>query len=385
DTSIPILLVGALAFLVEQPSAERYFLAGLVVGLVAVFGRNHGLYGLAGSLGIMFYLTLLRKNGPGLFTAFLFGTLGIFTGYFPVLVFLAAVPGFAEAFWESIRFLFEIKATNLPLPIPWPWRIPFGQLTGFNAIHGVIEGTFFIAIVVFGLVGIIWATRNRLKGRSVSPMFVASAFMSLPYAHYAYSRADISHLAPGVLPFLIGILALLANQSAKIKWPFAALLCAASLSLMLPAYPGWTCFISHACVKINVAGDDLYVDRGTAGNLLALSKLAEQFAPGDRTFIATPFWPGAYAALGRKSPVWEIYVLFPDRSIAFQQAEIERIKAANPGFALILDFPLDGREDLRFRNSRPLIDQYIRDHFERLNGYLDNPAFQLYRSKPAEQ
>jgi len=209
--------------------------------------------------------------------------------------------------------------------------------------------------------------------------------MALPYAHYAYSRADISHLAPGVFPFLLGILALLANQPAKIKWSFATLLCGASLTVMLPAYPGWTCFVTKQCVQINVAGDKLDVDPKTAGNLMALNKLAEQFAPGDRTFIATPFWPGAYAALGRKSPMWEIYVLFPIRSIAFQQAEIERIKAANPAFVLIHDFPLDGREDLRFRNSRPIIFQYIRDNFKELNGYLGNSAFQLYVSKQAGQ
>lgn len=385
DTSLPILQVGALAFLVERPSTRRYFLSGLIVGLVAVFGRNHGMYGVAGSLGVMIYLTINRGGGPNLFTAFSYWALGVFAGYLPVLVFLAAVPGFALAFWEGIRFLFEIKATNLPLPVPWPWLVPFGQLTGINAIRGILEGIFFITIVVFALLGIVWVSRNRLLDKPVSPMLVASVFLALPYAHYAYSRADISHLAPGVFPFLLGILALLAKQPAKIKWPFATLLCGASLSVMLPAYPGWSCFISQQCVEINVAGDDLNVDRKTAGNLIALNKLAEQFAPGNRTFIATPFWPGAYAALGRKSPMWEIYVLFPKRSIAFQQAEIERIKAANPGFALIHDFPLDGREDLRFRNSRPIIEQYIRDNFEHLDGYLGNPAFQLYRSKQAEQ
>jgi hypothetical protein len=244
---------------------------------------------------------------------------------------------------------------------------------------------FFIAILIFGLLGIVWVIRYRMLDKPVSPMLAASVFMALPYAHYAYSRADISHLAPGVFPFLLGILALLANQLARIKWSFAILLCGASMAVMLPAYPGWSCFVTQQCVKINVAGDNLDVDPKTAGNLTALNKLAEKFAPGDRSFIAAPFWPGAYAALGRKSPMWEIYVLFPNRSIAFQLDEIERIKAANPGFALIHDFPLDGREDLRFRNSRPLIDRYIRDHFERLHGYLGNPAFQLYISKQAKQ
>ena len=50
DISLAIMLVGTLAFLIEQPTRHRYFLAGLILGLVAVFGRNHGLYGLAGSV-----------------------------------------------------------------------------------------------------------------------------------------------------------------------------------------------------------------------------------------------------------------------------------------------------------------------------------------------
>ncbi|MDH4235578.1 MAG: hypothetical protein OEV15_10655, partial [Gallionella sp.] len=270
-----------------------------------------------------------------------------------------------------------------PLPVPWPWLIPFGKAPFFYVIRGVLEGIFFIAIVAFGLLGIVWIIRKKFQGKPVSPALIASVFLALPYAHYAYSRADIEHLAPGIPPFLIGIFALLASQPAKIKWPFTALLCGASLLLMLPAHPGWLCY-SQPCVEINVAGDNLKVDRGTAGNLATLNTLAEQFAPNGRTFIAAPFWPGAYAALGRKSPIWEIYMLFP-RSIAFQQAEIERIKVANPGFAVIFDVALDGREDLRFRNTHPMLDQYIRDNFERLEAYKNNPVFQVYRSKQAEQ
>jgi len=384
DISLSIALVGGLSFLVEQPSRRRYFLAGLIVGLVAVFGRNHGMYGVAGSLGVMVYLTAMHGNGPGMITAFASWALGVVTGYLPVLVFLAVVPGFAPAFWESIRLLLELKATNFPLPVPWPWLVPFGQLPTVEIVRGMLTGVFFIAIVIFGVLGIAWTIRQKLQSKPVPPALVASVFLALPYAHYAYSRADIGHLAQGIFPFLIGSLVLLACQPAKIKWPFTALLCGASLLVMLPFHPGWQCHASQRCVAANVAGDKLKVDPGTASNLATLNKLAEQFAPGNRTFIAAPFWPGAYAALGRKSPMWEIYALFP-RSVAFQQAEIERIKAANPGFVVIGDFPLDDRDELRFRNTHPIIDRYIRDNFERLNGYAGNSAFQIYRSKQAEE
>ena len=48
DVSLSMVLIGVLAFLVENPTNRRYFLAGLCVGLAAVFGRNHGVYGAAG-------------------------------------------------------------------------------------------------------------------------------------------------------------------------------------------------------------------------------------------------------------------------------------------------------------------------------------------------
>lgn len=384
DISLSIALVGALTFLVQQPSSRRYFLTGLFIGLVAIFGRNHGIYGIAGSCGVMIYLGLGRENSPPPLKAFVIWGAGVVIGYLPVLLMIAVVPGFALAFWEGIRFLLEIKSTNLPLPLPWPWRVPFGQLSTIEMVRGSLLGLFFIAIVAFALLGSAWAIRQRLKNKPVCAALVASAFLAIPYAHYAYSRADVAHLAQGIFPFLLGSLVLLANQPAKIKWPFTALLCSASLLVMLPMHPVWQCYTNQQCVEANVAGSKLKIDLDTANDLAMLYKLAEQFAPNGRSFITAPFWPGAYAVLERKSPMWEIYALSP-RSEIFQRAEIERIKAADPGFVVINDFPLDGRDDLRFRNSHPIIDQYIRNNFIPLDDYSLNPALKIYNGKLATQ
>ena len=54
------------------------------------------------------------------------------------------------------------------------------------------------------------------------------------------------------------------------------------------------------------------------------------------------------------------------RSEAFEKKELERIKAANPGFAFVFDLALDGHDHLRFRNTHPLIYRYIQDNFEQL-------------------
>jgi hypothetical protein len=75
--------------------------------------------------------------------------------------------------------------------------------------------------------------------------------------------------------------------------------------------------------------------------------------------------------------MWEIYALFP-RSKTFEMDEIERIKSVKPGFAVILDFPLDGRRDLLFHNTHPETYTYIRKHFRQLSKHAYNPAYKIF-------
>jgi hypothetical protein len=383
DVSLSILLIAALAFLVQNPTRRRYFLTGLCVGFVAVFGRNHGLYGVLGSVGVMIWLTIGRVDEPGFIKGAMLWAIGVAIGYAPILLMILLVPGFAAAFLESLLFFLEIKATNLTLPVPWPWRVAFDSVSVSKAIREVLVGLFFIAMLVFGILAIAWVTRQKFHKRAVPSALVAAAFLALPYAHYAYSRADVSHLAKGIFPLLVGCLVLLATQRAKIKWPLALALCGASLWVMVHFHPAWQCRASKQCVDIEISRSELSVDANTASEIALLRKLAVEYAPNGQSFVATPFWPGAYPLLERKSPMWEIYALFP-RSESFQQLEIQRIKAANPGFILIFDFPLDGREELRFRNTHALIHQYISNNFELLPD-SPGPAYQIYTTNRAAQ
>ncbi len=377
DISLSIFSIGILAFLVQNPSPKRYFIAGLGIGLVAVFGRNHGMYGAAASLGAMAYLNLRRASGLD-FKGFLLWAAGVFVGYAPVLLMTLAIPGFAAAFLDSILFLFEQKSTNLPLPVPWPWEVDFASVSLGDAVRGWLVGLFFIAIVAFGALSLLWVFSRKLKGRPAPPVLVAASCLALPYAHFAYSRADVGHLAQGIFPFLVGCLALLSARSAKVKWPIAAALGASSLWVAFIFHPGWQCHAS-GCESVEISGSHLQIEPGTASDIALLRRLAAQYAPNDRNFIVTPLWPGAYPVLDRKSPMWEIYALWP-RSPAFEQAEIERIKAAKPGFAFVFDLALDGREDLRFRNTHPRINQYILENFDPVPA-SNNSSYRIYRAK----
>lgn len=372
DFPLSIFMISALSFLVEKPNIWRYFLTGLIVGFIAVFGRNHGVYGVLGSISVMIYLAARHEKCPSMIKNLSFWSLGVVVGYLPVLVFLVVVPGFAAAFWESIRaLLFELKATNISLPVPWPWLVPFSKLSQISILRDVLGGVFFISLILFAVLGIFFVITKSFQNKPVSPTLIACVFLAFPYAHYAFSRADLEHLSLGIPPLLMGVFAFLASRSLKIKLIFAELLCCASILVMLPEHPGMYCYSSKECVEFNISGDRLKINKKTAEHLAMLNNLAERFAPSGQTFIATPFWPGAYAALERKSPMWEIYAIWP-RSTAFQLAEIERIKKAKPGFSIIIDYSLDGREDLHFRNTHPVIYKYIRDNFKHINTLPQN-------------
>jgi hypothetical protein len=379
DYVIPIFLIGALTLLAQNPINRNFFFVGLFVGLAALFGRNHGVYGVVGSIGFMLWLNFKRPESHSKIKEFFLWTMGVTTGYMPMICMMLIVPGFAEAFWESIIFQLEIGASSLPLPVPWPWLINYASIPLSETIRDVLVGVFFIAIIVFGVLSVAWVFWQKLQDKKIPPVLVAASFLALPYAHYAYSRADIYHLSFGIFPLLIGYLTVLAEQSAKIRWSLAFMLWVASIWTTLTTYPGWQCYLSKKCVEIEISSNKLVVDLGTANDVGLLRKLVSKYAPDNQNFIATPLWPGAYALLGRKSPMWEIYAFFR-HTPSFEQAEIERIKTAKPGFVFVFDLPLDWRDELRFKNTHPLIYQFILDNFEPLSD-SPIPAYQIFKAK----
>lgn len=380
DISLSIFLVATLAYLVSQPSLKRYFLTGVCVGLIAVFGRNHGLYGAVASVGVILWLRINSSVNNYLFLKeVLYWSAGVLIGYLPVVIMIAFVPGFATAFLESILFLFEQKATNLPLPVQWPWLSDTSNLPFHDAVRWKLIGLFFLSMLVFGCLSLLWVVFKRYKNQPVSPVFVASAFLSLPYTHYAFSRADVGHLAQGIFPLMIGFIVLIASQRTLIKWSLLLFLCASSIWVMHVYQDGWQCRSASQCVSVEVSGSQVRVIPNVAKDITLLRQLAKDYTPNGESFLTVPNWPGAYALLERRSPIWEIYALFP-RSEEFERKEIERIKAAQPKFVFVLDLPLDRREELRYRNTHPVTHQFILDNYMRM---VDSPrpAYQIYTAR----
>ena len=280
------------------------------------------------------------------------------------------------AFWESILVLFENKSTNLPLPVPWPWTVNIPELSIGDVVRELLIGFFFIGILIFGVMGVLWAIYQRTTKNPAPPALVACAFMAIPYAHYSFSRADVGHLSLGIFPLLIGCLIIAFQKKCMKKWLLFFALLTSSVWTTIVFHAGWQCRYEAQCVTVNISESNLLINSTTADEIKLLRGLTEKYTRDDQTILVVPFWPGAYALLDRRSPIWEIYALMK-RSTSFQNSEIDRIKASKPSYILILDAPLDGRDDLRFRSTHSSIQNYISSNYHQTND-SPNLIYQIY-------
>lgn len=375
DLVATIALIWAFSEVIENPSNRNLFVAGLVLGLAASMGKNHGLYGAVGGVMVLLYLRFNLGEKPMARRVGL-AALGTVLGYLPVIMMLVLVPGFAAAFLRSITILFENGSTNIGMPVPWPWEFK-GTGQQMADLSQFFTGCLFVALLAWLLLGMYLLVRPTKGRRPANPALVASAFLGLPYAHYAFSRADLTHLALGIFPLVIGSLAWLNQFRGAWKIPAAAVTAALSGVTIAPKQPGIDGGYKFV-VWTKILDDDILLDPGNIQTLASFQDLINKYSPNVRLFFVTPLWPGVYSAFDRKAPVWEIYALFP-RSDAFQQAEIERLRRNNPGFAVIIRFELDGKTDTYFEYTNPLIYKYVRSHFRQIQYKpFPPPTYQVF-------
>ncbi|EIL98451.1 hypothetical protein [Rhodanobacter thiooxydans] len=378
DAAISILLVLSLGHALAQPQPKRLFLHGLVVGLAAVFGRNHGLYGLVACfLSIPFVFRPIGRPSRLRVTAA--WAAGILIGYMPMLGWLVFDHQFHVMFWDGIRFiLFEYKGTNLPLPVPWPWRVSFAQDFWMVAWQLAI-GLLFFALPLFCIVGIAVVSIRHARRSSIPPLFLACVLTAIPYTNVAFSRADMAHLAQAIYPGMIGFLVWPASRNDRVRWRLAIIAVLTILSLLaaLPMHPGFMSRLQGNWRVADIGGEHLVVDAATARSVKAIQTLSSRHGVPPATMVTAPVWPGAMAMLHARSAAWEIYPLVP-RNESFQRQEIARVADARPGLIFILDIAVDGRPELRYSATHPLIWQYVHDHYLELPPDRDLPGVSTF-------
>lgn len=375
DHTSSILIVGMLVLMLRYQKPSRWLLAGICLGVVAMIGRNHGFYGVVTSMAIAFILIF---NGSFLKTIFgLYGyfILGVFISYSPTLIMTFTVDGFAAAFLKSIFSLFNRGSTNILLPVPWPWTVKLDTTNILLIVQNLSIGIGFLSLLLFPIIGTFLLLSNKLTlSNDARKVFVAIVVASIPYAHYSFSRADVTHLSFGMFPLLIGLMVL--GGSARGLRPLVLVVGLLVVSVLTVPPAVLHRIVQKNWVETDVAGEQLWVSPELSKTLLAINNiLLEQ----PSSFLALPNMPSIHAIFRQKMATWEIYALF-QRNEDFEAREIERLELALPKIILLSDHALDGNPAFRFSRSHPVTYQWVTSNYKPVSS-IENSDITVFAFK----
>jgi len=368
DNAIAMSIVFFATRLIEKPTPWRYFAAGLLVGLFAFFGKNHGLYAFLAMTSAVMFIWLRIERGL-LLKRYCIFIGGIFIGYSPLFVMAVFVPGFFHAFLDSILFFFRVGSTNIPLPVPWPWHVFQTAENVQTFYHDFFLGMLFLVMLLFYLLCLIKLYLSKKEDLRQYAFFTASLLTGIFYMHYVFSRADIAHLARGMHPLILTMVAFACLH--KGGWSRRALIGIITVFLIISSY--YTIVQAKPFYKKNFTQQDLYIEypirgekiwitRGQAVMINTIERIVGRLVAPDEDVFLAPHIPNMYYILDRESPTWNSFFLYR-RTRKEQQQVIDELEEDNVQWAVVGDASLDGRDDLRFSRTNDMVWRYLQRNY----------------------
>ena len=389
DHATSIVIVALLVLILRSTRPATWLAAGVCLGVAAMMGRNHGVYG---ALSAAFVITLLMIKGPSrgeIVKLTGYFSLGVVLGFSPTLAMLLSVEGFAGAFKESILALFRSGSTNIELPVPWPWSWSWserlsnnGYLTTSLLLSLSMGFVFLVAYPVVGLIVLAYR-RFNIVGNATAVTF-ATVAAAIPYMHYSFSRADITHLTLGIFPALMGILAAAMCMRGLRPAIVALLVFAGSLFTLSTSQSILSLYLLKIpLVQADITDRKIWIDDGEFDRLRFATNAISTLPNGNSQFLALPNMMGLYAIYRTKSPLWEIYALSNIQAESELQ-QLERLELNPPDLILLSDHALDKKPEFRYSQIRPLVFEWITSKYQVVNAEdknVNNNSLQAYTIK----
>ncbi|MDD2881505.1 MAG: hypothetical protein PHQ58_13830 [Rhodoferax sp.] len=360
DHTVSVILVACIFSMLKRRIPHVWFLGGICIGLAAVIGRNHGVYGGFSVLLIVAHISIFEKSIKETVKLIGFFCIGIFIGFLPNIWMMLAIDGFFIAFLNSIRLLFEYAATNIALPIPWPWMVHLDGVGVITSATLITTGGFFLLLIIFPIV-LVLSLLNRyvVTGDDMRLMLISIIVTSVPYAHYTFSRADTVHLGLGILPVIMGLLIIAGYLKGPRAFLLGFLLLVFSIIAALDSQPYFTfSLLKKPYIITEITGDYVYIRPKISTKLDLASDVIENKMKKNESFLAVPDMPSLHAIYRQKMPLWEIYSLI-NRSSKFELDEINRLNNNKPDYIFLSNHPLDSNVNFQYSKIHPLIYEWI--------------------------
>ncbi len=385
EPALAMVAVLAGVELIVHPGYPAVIAAGAVVGAISFFGVNYGLYAGAALLGLT-VLEGAKSNSialvPGLGAYFA----GALLGALPLLIMFLCLRGFFAAFFERrVRAVLARGTSNLPLSVPWPWRpapvaVDRLEWAGWRFIARFI-GLYFVLLPAFSWSVVVWAVLASWPQIQADSALVAAAAVGAFSLHHAFSRADLHHLSQSISPVVIGLIALAGHG---LGWLAVAPILGLGAALMILAVHPRIERYRHrgAYVRHDVGGSSLWIRRTSAELIDSLSRVAEERLDASDSLLMVPTLAELLPILRRRSAVYDTYCLYP-ASERDEQRMLRSIDEERVRLAFVSDEAVDGREELRFSRTHPLVWAKLEAEFEHLELPALPPRFHvLYRDRP---
>jgi len=382
DLTASVVLVLSIYSLFLRPNFTSWSLLGFVVGSIAVVNRNHGVYGvLASLLAYSLLLVTPAVKKPHFKELGIWG-FGIFIGYLPTLMAFVFVDGFFNSFLNGIQEQLRNGQTNISLPVPWPWTVDIKVLGWVTSFPYIVKGFGFLLLLGFSIFGVMFILRHRNRVRTDASAFAAALCVAIPYSHYAFSRADITHLTLSLYPVMIGLLTIPVGVRLETRILFTVLLTTLTCTISRSPPVLFYADMGRDWEKIRVRTDELFVRRTVAESYERLTGLIESQKSYATSFVALPDMPGLHAIYESRIPIYDIYILSvtdPSR----EKTETQMLSKYRPNLILISDEALDSDEMLRFSILRPYMYKWINDNYHRTlsTSPRGHSAFEIYTAK----
>jgi hypothetical protein len=386
EQTLSLVAVAAIAFLFAPPQRlRRWLLLGVLTGLAAFVGRNSGLFCLIAGVIAFGLLSTRRPRPPVGRVCAAFGS-GIIVGYAPMIFMVLFVHNFFQPFFRSVLLT---PHWAWSLPIPFPWHVHLNSLHGMDLLQARAVSWLCIAVpVTYAL--LLWrAVRADVQLSPIESLAVSASCAGAGFLIHAFYTADFFHIAQGVVPFVVagGAFSTHLWHAGARRSSLVAVCLLASLVLAcwLPMEP----LVQYCRMKarapdgvrqIDIAGHSFTIPMEQAAVMETVANSFRNCGAHDGGLLAAPYYPGLYAYLGTRSPLWDTYFLW-HRSEEIQKAEIAALREYQTSLVLLnATSAMNGREGLELKNTNPILLQYIVSHYERSNLKLPD-GFELYSSQ----
>lgn len=362
-----VLGVLNLFFILLDPSIITYFYATFCIGVALFFGLNFSLY-LGTATIITFIISLFLQSIAGPIILVEAGSLGFIVGVIPSLFMFVKIPGYFKSYWErKVITILKRGTTNLPLALPWLWVKTPHCFAHYTYLRQVFFKGLFTAIPFVYLISLLFAVYTFQIHPKQSAIIIAASVMGIVYLHHLFSRADVPHLCQGIHPFFI-LMPCILLPFTSVSFAFFILFGFLLLSswAIFPSFNSFYRYLSKpkAFSILKTQKEYLILPQAETRMLSTVKDFFNQYSNPDDPVLCVPLMPAFYVLFNRKPASYDTFCIYP-ASQKQQEEMLTCLQNQHVPAVIVFQIPADGRKELEFSETHPLVWDYLLKNYER--------------------